>query len=131
MPTKATPEDLFDFTTWISRPPLAAATVKTRAKGTLTFVIRANDIEDWEAAQDEAMKVPRHRVADRANEILISRCLVAIIPGDKVDLESVEIADLGLTFEDVRTLRKQLGASWTKLVDALNEAGKAQEPDPS
>lgn len=132
MPTKATPEDLFDFESWLGRPKLAAAVVTPQSGGTRTIVVRANDVDDNEVAMDEAAKVPRHRYNDRLYEVLVARCIVAILPGDSVDLDKVEIGSDLVDLDGVHKLRKSIGGQWVKVVEAVDSAFSAtKEPDPS
>lgn len=131
MPTKATPEDLFDIGSWITRPRLAKATVRTTKHGPVTFILRAHDIEDWEKAHDESQDTPRSRRQDRHTETLVRVCTVAIVPGTDVDLDAVEVADLELSSEYIRAVRKDIKTQWHDIVDALNAATTTPEPDPS
>ena len=136
MPTELTPEDLFDFQSWATRPILAAVEIVKPDRTRTTLVLRQPNIEDQEAAIGVAAAEPHSwRRAVVTNEVLVSRCLVGAFAGEMaaVELESVPITDGFATHDKVRKLREQIReVEWAKVEVALTEVSKASvEPDPT
>lgn len=123
MPTKPKPEDLFDFDAWIGRPPLAAVTVTPTGGATHTLVLRANDVDDFNAVRPRLKGLDPELREDRFAELMIARCTVAIVPGDTVDLDAVVVGEQVITGDGVHKLRRAIHeAQWARVCEAMKKA---------
>lgn len=127
MPAQPLPADLFDFDEWLHRPPMGQVQVVTRNRKKWNIVVRANNVEDNEWAQQYV----KENESPDPDEVLLSRCVVQITPGGEVDLAEVEIPDESpIDPAGMRKLRRQmLEAQWTLLLAVMTKTSLTR-PEP-